>query len=381
MRTLFGLELDSPESSDLASIYCLRGKRLEVKPGAHVDWPLNLTAEENRLGRRGMWEKYVTAVLGELGDPESPGWPPPDLGKYDQMSFTEFLRWRGASPDAVALLKLGFADQLGDGANAVSALDLLREIRHRENSKHHYTIKGGSDLLPKAFASRLADKIHYSTPVARIEHSSQGVRILCLQNGRRQSFTGDHLICAIPFSVLKHIDIFPRFSQQKHSVIEQVQYTSVARVYMQVREKFWLKQGLTGSATTDLPVMSVFESISAQAGPRGILESYQTSARARRTAAMPENKRVANTVKETEIVHPAIREYFEIGTSKCWDLDEWARGAYAWFRPGQVSTLMPIVGKAEGRVHFAGEHASSLPGWMQGALESGNRVAREIDEA
>lgn len=64
-----------------------------------------------------------------------------------------------------------------------------------------------------------------------------------------------------------------------------------------------------------------------------------------------------------------------------YDHDEWARGAYAWFRPGQMASLMPHVAGAEGRVHFAGEHASSLPGWMHGALESGNRVAREIDEA
>ena len=74
-------------------------------------------------------------------------------------------------------------------------------------------------------------------------------------------------------------------------------------------------------------------------------------------------------------------ENFEGGGSKCWDEDVWARGGYAWFRPGQMTSLLPHIAAAEGRVHFAGEHASAWPGWMQGALESGNRAAREVNDA
>jgi monoamine oxidase len=79
--------------------------------------------------------------------------------------------------------------------------------------------------------------------------------------------------------------------------------------------------------------------------------------------------------------YPAIRENFEGGTSKCWDEDEWARGDYAWFKPGQMSSLIPHMARSEGRIYFAGEHASAWPGWMQGSIESGNRAAREINEA
>jgi len=35
----------------------------------------------------------------------------------------------------------------------------------------------------------------------------------------------------------------------------------------------------------------------------------------------------------------------------------------------------------EGRVHFAGEHISAWPYWMQGALQSGLRAAKEVHEA
>jgi len=42
---------------------------------------------------------------------------------------------------------------------------------------------------------------------------------------------------------------------------------------------------------------------------------------------------------------------------------------------------MSTVHRPEGRIHFAGEHTSTFHGcWMQGALESGNRVAIEVNE-
>ena len=82
-----------------------------------------------------------------------------------------------------------------------------------------------------------------------------------------------------------------------------------------------------------------------------------------------------------ENIIPEIRQYFEGGISKLWDEDPWARGASSWYKPGQMSELWPHVPGPEGRVHFAGDHTSAWIRWMQGALESGNRAAREVSEA
>ena len=59
----------------------------------------------------------------------------------------------------------------------------------------------------------------------------------------------------------------------------------------------------------------------------------------------------------------------------------WARGAVAYLLPGQVLSLEPHIARPEGRIHCAGEHASSLRGWMQDAFESGRRAAGEVDAA
>jgi len=378
---LFGLELDPIKPSGLSSIVYMQGKRIQVTPGKSAAWPIPLSADERKLGQRAMWEKYVASVLPEVREGEALDAVADSLKKYDRMTFSEFLRSRGASPAAVALFKVGLAAGLGDGADAVSALDLLREALHRGDGKQSFTIRGGTDQLAKAFAARLSEKITYGAPVVAIEQNSQGVRVICAPTGRQRTFNADRLVCAVPFSVLKRIAVAPGFSRGKQLAIEQLEYTSVARVYLQTRKRFWLDEGLSGYASTDLPVMSVFERSINQPGTRGILESYMAGPQARRVTAMRNSERISSTLTGMKTIYPELPEYFEGGAAKCWDEDEWARGAYAWFRPGQMTSLLPHIARAEGRIHFAGEHASTSPGWMQGALESGNRVAREIDEA
>lgn len=80
-------------------------------------------------------------------------------------------------------------------------------------------------------------------------------------------------------------------------------------------------------------------------------------------------------------VHPGLKDRVERVAVYAWDRDPWARGDYAWFRPGQVRALAPHLATAEGRIHFAGDHTSTRPGWMQGALESGMRAAEEVRAA
>jgi hypothetical protein len=97
---------------------------------------------------------------------------------------------------------------------------------------------------------------------------------------------------------------------------------------------------------------------------------------------MAESERINFALEQVEMIYPGMREHFEGGVTKCWDEDEWARGASAFYKPGQVSSLLPHVARAEGRIYFAGEHTSVWgDGWMQGVLESGNSVAREVNEA
>jgi monoamine oxidase len=378
---LFDLPLDSVPLSNFTSLCYMRGQRMTYLDNTPIVWPLELTPEEQRLGVFGMMAQYVGSVLPELGDPTAPDWPSEAHTHYDQMTFAAFLRAQGASPDAVALLRAGYLDLWGDGVESVSALGLLRDALLSHTARAWYTIRGGNDLLPKAFAARLATQIRYGTPVVKIKHDAQGARVVCLQGGAPQTIAADHVICTVPFSVLRGIEVSPPFSPEKRRAIAELPYTSVTRVYLQARTKFWRDEGDIGAASTDLPMAWTRDVTFNQPGQRGILEAYMAGPHARRVAALSAPERSRFTLAQMEKVYPGITENFEGATSICWDEDPWARGGYAWFKPGQMRLLLPDIARAEGRVHFAGDHTSAWPGWMQGALESGQRVAQEINAA
>jgi monoamine oxidase len=378
---LFNLPLKPFFPQGLARVYYLAGTRFTVPEGEDAEWPLDLTPAERKLGLNGMRNEYVTSMLDEIGDPTAPGWPPEAVKKYDRISFGAFLRQRGASPAAVALLSLGAWNQWGEGVDTVSALLVLRGAALRQYARQFSRIDGGNDRLPRAFATRLAERIRYGAPVVRIEHNPKSVRVVFLQSGRKEAMTADRVICAIPFSVLRRIEIAPPLSAEKREAIAQLPYSSATRVFLQMRRKFWLEQGLSGWALTDLPISSISEATANESGLRGILGTYMSGLQARQFAAMDEGERINLTLEQAEKIFPGIRENCEGGTSIAWDEIPWARGAAPWLRPGQMTTLLPHIARPEGRVHFAGEHTSAWTRWMQGALESGQRAAREVHEA
>lgn len=235
-------------------------------------------------------------------------------------------------------------------------------------------IKGGTDVLPKAFAERLGNKIHYSSPVVKIEQDEKQARVVFLSAGKPQTMTADDVLCTIPFSVLRNVDL-PALSSQKREIIRNTHYDAVARVYLQTRNRVWEKKGLNGFAFTSGAV-EIWQPTWNQPGPRGILMTYARPGEAERITNLKENDRIATTLKQLDEMFGGLRESFERGATKCWLDDEWARGAWAFvgFRDFGAAIAR------EGRIHFAGEHISEWPSWMQGALSSGLRAVKEIDE-
>ncbi len=237
-------------------------------------------------------------------------------------------------------------------------------------------IKGGTDLFPKAFAERLADKIHYSAPVVRIEQDANSARAVFLHGGSPQTISADHVLCALPFSTLRRVELPTNFSARKRDIIQKLQYDSVSRVYLQAKTRFWEEKGLSGFAFTNEAV-EIWQPTWSQPGPRGILMTYARPGEAERIASLKESERISSTLTQLDGIFPGLRENFEGGTSKVWMEDEWSRGAWSFVGPRDFVT----ASQAEGRIHFAGEHLSPFFSWMQGALQSGLHAVKEINEA
>jgi len=323
--------------------------------------------------------KYVVPAIKEIGDPLTPGWPSTDLlRQFDHISMAELLKSRGALPEEIAQLQIVYSDSWDNGTTPDSALCLLRdEAIARKGAS--FRIRGGNDQLPKALAQRLGARVHYRTTVERIEQNNKHVTVTVHTSGRRSQISADYLICAIPFTVLRSISVSPAFSEGKQRAIRELSYNSVTRVYVQAPTRSWVTDGLSGFAATDLPVGTVWDCTEGQPGARGILECYTSGERARRLAGLSEPERVRTVVENLQKVFPGVS--YEKAVSIAWDADPLVKGAFAWFKRDQMSTLLPHVAGREGRVFFAGEHTSPWFGWMQGALESGNRAAHEVNEA
>jgi monoamine oxidase len=236
-------------------------------------------------------------------------------------------------------------------------------------------IKGGTDLLPKAFARRLGDKIRYGLKVVRIDQDANSASAVFLENGKLQTLKADRILCTIPFSVLRNIEL-PKFPERKLNIIKRLEYASVSRVYLQTKNRFWEAKGLSGFALTDKAV-EIWQPTWSQPGTRGILMTYARPGEAEPIANMKETERISSTLGQLDQIFPSLRENYERGASKCWIEDEWSRGAWAFVGIGDLVA----ASAAEGRIHFAGEQLSPWFSWMQGALSSGLHAVKEINEA
>ena len=109
--------------------------------------------------------------------------------------------------------------------------------------------------------------------------------------------------------------------------------------------------------------------------------SYLRISRADEMDVLNEQERINYVLNRWENIFPGATNNLESGTSQAWALEEWSKGAWASPTSSQNAALGSHIGLAEGRIHFAGEHASDDRGWMQGALVSGLRAANEINTA
>ena len=93
---------------------------------------------------------------------------------------------------------------------------------------------------------------------------------------------------------------------------------------------------------------------------------------------LSDSARVEELIVDMDAVHPRLRPHLETVVVKSWMNDPWQRGAYTNYYVAEQK-LYPDVCRREDRIWFAGEHASPWPGWMQGAIYSGTKAAKEIN--
>ena len=307
----------------------------------------------------------------------------------DQLSLQQLCEGAGLSPEAIDFL----ASVNGLGPELpTAATEHLREELRELWTRGFDEIVGGTDRLPAAFAARLRAKPRMGAEVVAIEQDPLRRRAaaLYLERGRARRVEGDFVLCTLPFSVLSRLGIDRTLSGPKQRAIRELNYDSSTKVLALAARRFWeTDDGIFGGGTyTDLPTgIAYYPADNAgardpkvSARPAVMLASYTWGQAARRLAALAHGERAALALRHLARVHPQLGTAGMVRRTASWSWDNhpWSSGAFAWFLPGQHSALYRHVIAPEGRVIFAGEHASLSHTWMQGALESALRAVREI---
>ncbi len=361
----------------LSDIEYVKGKRRTLGDDEDPVTEHPLSKEERALGWEGRTKKYFAAVVGQ--DPRSPSWPPPSLTQLDELTIADYLASLGASPGYIAQVGDGFCP--GGSAETASALSILREVANLFVERTHEgggRIAGGSDRLPRALAKTLSSHMIYGAKVRAVVQDSGGARVEFVRRGTTERIDADFVISAVPSPVLAHIEFSPALSPAKKKAIAELPLASVTRLYLESDQRFWRDKHESGQAFTDLSIDHIRNETELQEGTSGILGAYLTAERAERFGALPEPERLKATRKDIEAVFPEMKQHFTAGASKFWTEDPFQRGAYAWYKPGQLTTSRVDISTSEGRIHFAGDHTSHRPGFMHGALASAARVVEEI---
>ena len=246
------------------------------------------------------------------------------------------------------------------------------------------------------------------------ENKSNGV-ILEYKNQKlletsRQAF--DFVICAIPFSSLRNVEVYPMFSDGKMQAIKEVFYTSAQKTVFMCKERFWEKGSeneriVGGGSSTDLPISTIWypshnisvnytiiksEDVSNINNNKlynrhgVLLASYNLNQDAIRVGNLDDDMRFEKTKRQVEAVHGLEKGYLnsiiEESITVDWNREKGFYGGFCYFKPEQQKLFSYAMQQPEydNKVYFAGEHISLTHGWIEGSLSTAMKVANGIAE-
>ncbi|WP_017382049.1 flavin monoamine oxidase family protein [Paenisporosarcina sp. TG-14] len=312
------------------------------------------------------------------------------IKEYDRYSMDGFLRYNPngvtLSPGAIEMIKVLLAIE---GLSELAFLDILRELIILFNpTVSFYEITGGNDQLPQAFLPQLKEDILYRQKLTKIVQRNNQVTIYSMdtESLKPMETTCDICILTIPFSVMQFVEVEPHdsFSHNKWKAIRELHYVTSTKIGLQFKSRFWEDDGIQGGHTaTDLPIrFSYYPSHGiGDNGPGVIIASYTWEDDAIPWIGLSEENRIQQALKNLATIHgQQVYDEFITGASYRWALNPYSGGAFSLFKPEQETELFHAISSPEGRVHFAGEHTALPHGWIQGAIESGIRVAHEVND-
>ena len=323
----------------------------------------------------------LNQMAGEVSAAEP--WKAPHAGEWDVISVADWVAEHANTQEARDLASLAIRGVYGEEGSQISLLDLLGTItgvggdfNTLIGSAQSIRFVGGPQQLSVKLAAQVSRAVRLRAPVLAITQGSGHAVVHTTRDASRTR----QIVLTAPKPLAGRIRFTPPLAPAHDQLLQRQPMGSVTKLNVVYDAPFWRGDGLNGAVVSDTgPVQIVYDN-SPPDGHVGVLVGFMEASHSRaQYGASPAARRAAAVECLARYFGPRAsspRDYLDM----VWDLEPYTRGAYGEFNPPGVLTSLGAAAAAApaGNLHFAGSGWSpEWPGYMDGAIRSGERAAKD----
>ncbi|MBO3458224.1 FAD-dependent oxidoreductase [Aetokthonos hydrillicola CCALA 1050] len=298
------------------------------------------------------------------------------MDELERLDLGAYFSSDGETIDLQSFIR----DNPGFRARCSKALDMFLSDIVVETSHDLLQIKGGMDQIIQRLVSSIKAPIKCNQEIVALRVRQDYTEIDWVENGQLHTRRCDYVLCTIPFSVLRKMELSGFDSRKMHSIHETI-YCPATKVAFHTQQAFWEKHGIKGGASFSGEGVRQTYYPSVKFNPNSgsvMLASYTIGDDADRLGNMSEQQRhdyVKNIVGK---VHPELQTPSMVAdvASIAWGNYKWSAGGCTvhWGDNMSDESNHSInyleAARPQNTLFFAGEHCSKYPAWLQGSIES-----------
>lgn len=355
-------------------------KHFGLEPLPRASWPGKVIHKGKEATEALLWndaledDLRVEAAARELcRNLEEPPWKNQHVRELDERTLEQFFREHTQSERGFWWVSAKYRSDEGDDPDRIGLLGWLTGYLHyldRDGDvMSSYRVPGGFGSLCDRMLKGLKGESHFGKVLTRVRQDEGGVSLV-FEGGEVRV---DRVVLTLPPPALERIVFEPAIGVRKRCAIEACRMSRAIKICWQFKEAWWRDQGWGGAMSCDGPLQQTWDG---SLGEAPVLSAYMCGKVAADWVQLGDPVRAG--IYELSRLFPDAPRHFVRGWVHDWLNDPYAQGGFSHQPPGYVLEHMEHIAPPEGRVHFAGEHTALVTGFIEGAIESAERVTPEV---